>query len=128
MSGHFLGQQKFRGETNYENSNYRLSYEENSLNNIYKYKYSQEYTESVLGPISFQTKFFSGDLGLMNKLVTNFYKYNYGNFSVSRLKEIVHPESVLGKMLIYRYPYKLIHLLEYYSNVTSSNEYKHPSE
>ena len=40
MPGQMIGQQKFRGETNYDNSDYRLDHESTGLNNIYRYKYA----------------------------------------------------------------------------------------
>ena len=76
MPGQFLGQQKLRGETNYEQLDYRLSGYQKSYNTIYKYQFSLEYIESILGPISFQGKFFSRELAFMNKLINDFYSQN----------------------------------------------------
>jgi hypothetical protein len=59
MPGQFMGQQKLRGETNYEKLDYRLSGYQKSYDTIYKYKFAMEYIELILGPISFQGKFFS---------------------------------------------------------------------
>ena len=39
IPGQFIGQQKLRGETNYENRDYRLEKQEREIDNVYKYQY-----------------------------------------------------------------------------------------
>lgn len=117
MPGQFIGQQKLRGDTNYEYLDYRLSKYDKSYNTIYKYQFPVEQIEQILGPIEFQGKFFSRELAFMNKLVEDSYE-STPEFNITKLYDVIHPKSLLAKVLFDNNPNKTVSLIKYYSSYT----------
>lgn len=77
MSG-YLGQQKLRSNTNFENPG--------SEDNLFVYRYSQEYVEGLIGKIRHVAKFYSSH----NRELTLFVsRHMDGNFSSA-----AHPDSI----------------------------------
>ena len=62
----FLGQQKLRSYTDYDNSSY-LSPPNDG--NIYNWGFSMEYVEKVVGKIRFMSKFFGKGTKIINKML-----------------------------------------------------------
>jgi hypothetical protein len=65
MSG-YRGQQKIRTHTNFDNSYY---YNQKSSDNVFLYRYSQEYTEGILGKASQMIKLYSWNIFELNGLI-----------------------------------------------------------
>lgn len=82
MSG-YLGQQKFRKNTNFEN--------EGSNDHVFLYAYSQEYVEGIIGKVHHVTKFYSSHNDEISKFVT---RHKDGNFSGD-----AHPESIFMRYM-----------------------------
>lgn len=94
-----VGQQKFRGETNHENEDYRLTYVQKSCTNVYRHEYSLEHVESILGKVPFQTKFFGFDAKMANLLLETLSNEHYDDIDFDDFKDAIHPDSVLSKLL-----------------------------
>lgn len=74
LLGQMTGQQKFRGQTNYETKDFRIDYMINDVYNIYKYEYPVKLVQKLLGPVLFQVKFFGMDLRTANLFILDFYR------------------------------------------------------
>jgi hypothetical protein len=72
----------------------------------------------VLGPIDFQGKFFNWELIMMNKMLIDFYISKKWDFTLEKLEEVVHPESVIAVKVINSNPKKTLELLDYYSKLS----------
>jgi hypothetical protein len=88
MSG-YRGQQKIRINTNFDNSYYANP---QSSDNVFLYRYSQEYTEGILGKANQLIKLYNWNIIHLNELVDH-------DFESGFTREI-HPDSYCMKYLI----------------------------
>ncbi len=58
-----------------------------------------------------QSKFFGNDHVELDKILRKFYKENRLNFKLQMLEQVIHPRSIIGKKLIFKYPSKTLKLL-----------------
>ena len=103
---------KFRIEENFENTDYRGP--SGVPSEIYKTEFPLSYSESVAGKALFQAKMFEQG-GFINRELVKLYWQNRNNVSIEMFYDLVHPESLVGKHLLYRRPEKTLLLLYYYT-------------
>ncbi len=71
----------------------------------------------MLGSLGYQAKFFGLDLRESGFLWDGFYRDNVDNFSLSKFEQIIHPQSVFGKLLFYKNEELSVKLMRYYNEL-----------
>lgn len=88
MSG-YRGQQKIRGNTNFDNSYY---YNPQSSDNVFLYRFSQDYVEGILGKAHQLIKLYGWNIRHLTELMDRDFE---SGFSTE-----VHPDSYCMKYLL----------------------------